>query len=96
MKKIYIFDIEIEYDLYNVRIKNSYKVRNKEYMRLILTLFKINTGFESKRSINSWIKEWQAHNRLYRFGLFKTHTVDCDLEENEKLHRLLAYQVLGL
>lgn len=37
----------------------------------------------------------QAHNRLYRLGLFRSHTRDCNLEENEKLHRLIAYQILG-
>ena len=95
MKNIEILGIEIEYNPTNVRIKDSYKVRNKEYMRLILTQFRIRTGFKSKRSIDSWLKEWKSHNRLYKLGLFRKHTADCDLEENEKLHRLIAYEVIG-
>lgn len=95
MKNIEILGITIEYDATNVRIKDSYKVRNKEYMRLILTQFRIRIGFESKRSIDSWLKEWKSHNRLYRLGLFRSHTADCDLEENEKLHRLIAYEIIG-
>ena len=65
-------------------------------MIVILRIFQMKTGYQSKRSLKSWIKEWKAHNRLYKLGLFRSHTVDCDLEENEKLHRLIAYQVLGI
>ena len=95
MQHIKILGIDIEYNKNNVRIKNSYRVRNKEYMKLILTQFIVRTGFKSKRSISSWLKEWKTHNRLYRLGLFRKNTADCDLEENEKLHRLIAYEIIG-
>lgn len=95
MQHIKILRVEIEYDEENVRIKDSYKIDTKEYMKLILTQFKVRTGFKSKRSIDSWIKEWKSHNRLYRLGLFRKHTADCDLEEKEKLHRLIAYEIIG-
>ena len=94
--KINIENIEIEYDNNCVRIVDSYKIQDLQQMTIILTLFKIKTNFESKRSLNSWIKEWKAHNRLYKLGLFLNHTKDCDLEENEKWWRLLAYQILGI
>lgn len=64
-------------------------------MKLILALFKMKVNYKSKRTMKSWIKEWKAHNRLFKLGLFKSHTKDCDLEENEKWYRLLAYQILG-
>lgn len=96
MKSVTIKKINIKYDENNVCILNSYQVKNKEYMELILNKFVEKTGYKSKRSIKSWLKEWKAHNRLYRLGLFRTHTRDCDLEENEKLHRLFIYQVLGI
>lgn len=95
MQKIEILKVDIEYNEKNVRIKDSYKVINEEYMKLILTQFRVRTGFKSKRSIDSWLKEWKTHNRLYKFGLFRSHTADCDLEENEKLHRLIAYEIIG-
>ena len=96
MKKIQILQVEIEYDEGNIRIKDSYKIINKEYMQLILSQFKVRTGFKSKRTMKSWIKEWKSHNRLYKLGLFRKHTRDCDLEENEKLHRLIVYEILGI
>ena len=95
MQQIKILRVEIEYNENNVRIKDSYKIKTKEYMKLILTLFKERTGFKSKRSIDSWLKEWKTHNRLYRLGLFRSHTSDCDLEENEKLYRLITYEIIG-
>lgn len=94
MQKIEIYGVKIEYDSGNVRILDSYKV--KWGMKYILADFKEKTGYKSKRTLKSWIKEWKSHNRLYKLGLFKSHTKDCDLEENEKWWRLLAYQFLGI
>lgn len=96
MKEIKIFGVSIKYDQTCVRILESYKVKKKKDMSIILSIFKINTGYKSQRNLKSWIKEWKAHNRLYKMGLFKSHTRDCDLEENEKWWRLLAYQFLGV
>ena len=48
-----------------------------------------------KRSEKSWVKEWVAHNRLYRMKLFVVHTKDVDLDEKEPLHRLIAYEFFG-
>lgn len=64
-------------------------------MKMVLQEFLKRTGYKNKRTIKSWLKEWKTHNRLYKLGLYKTHTVDCDLEENEKLHRLIIYEILG-
>lgn len=95
MKEINILGVKIQYNNSNVRIINSYKVKSRAYMKMVLQEFLKQTGYKSKRSIKSWLKEWKAHNRLYNLGLYKTHTVDCDLEENEKLHRLIIYEFLG-
>ena len=95
MKEIEIYGVKILYDEKCVTILNSYEIKKKWYMEYILITFKEWTGYESKRTIESWIREWKAHNRLYKLGLFKEHTRDCDLEENEKIHRLLIYQILG-
>lgn len=96
MNKVKVAGVEIQYNSKNVRIVDSYQVSNVKDMVFVLRLFKIKTGYCSKRNLKSWIKEWKSHNRLYRLGLFRSHTKDCDLEENEKLHRLIAYQILGI
>lgn len=96
MNEIEIAGVKIQYDKRTVRIIKSYEVKKKWDMLYILITFQEQTNFQSKRSLESWIKEWKTHNRLYRLGLFRSHTRDCDLEENEKLHRLIAYQILGI
>lgn len=93
--RIKIWDLEIEYNSSNIKLIDSYKIKNKSDMRAILSTFKLNTGYKSKRSIRSWLREWRFHNRLYRLGLFKSHTKDCDLEENEKIHRRIIYFIFG-
>lgn len=96
MKTIKILNTEIQYDNKNIKIVDSYKIVNEIAMRYILIQFLKQTNYKTKRNLKSWIKEWKAHNRLYKLGLFRSHTSDCDLEENEKCYRLLAYQLLGL
>ena len=96
MKEVEIYGVRIQYNSQNIHIANSYLVTSKRKMFTILVLFKEMTNYKSKRTIKSWIKEWKAHNRLYRLGFFKSHTKDCDLEENEKLYRLITYQILGI
>ena len=96
MEEIDICGVKIRYDEECISIIDSYKIHDKDTMRVTLECFIMETNYESIRSIESWIREWKAHNRLYKLGLFKSHTKDCDLEENEKLHRLLVYRILGI
>jgi len=94
MQDITIKGVKIQYDKTNVRIIDSYKVKEKD-MKDILFWFLFKTGYESKRDIDSWLKEWKAHNRLYKLGLYRSHTVDCDLEEKEAWWRLFVYSIIG-
>ena len=63
MGKIRILGVNIEYDTGNIRILDSYKVHSTAYMQMILNMFVIKTGFKSKRTMKSWLKEWKTHNR---------------------------------
>ena len=85
----------IRYDETVVTIVDSYKVTYEEDMYDILADFIYETKYHSKRNINSWLKEWKAHNRLYKLGLFISHTKDCDFEENESWWKLLVYEIIG-
>ena len=95
MKEIEKDNVKIQYDDGNVRILDSYRITEMVEMYNILSWFLYKTGYRSRRNIFSWMKEWKAHNRLYKLGLFKEHTKDCDLEENEKWYRLLLYEIIG-
>jgi hypothetical protein len=42
------------------------------------------------RNEESYIREIKAHNRLYRLGLWKSHTINTDLEENiDIIHKVI-------
>lgn len=95
MNEIEISGVKIQYDKSNIKIINSYKITKEEEMEDILFWFMFKIGYISKRDIYSWIKEWKAHNRLYKLGLYRSHTVDCDLTENEAWWRLMIYSIIG-
>lgn len=95
MQDITISGVKIQYDKSNVKIIDSYKVKRRWDMLFILITFQENTNYHSKRSLDSWIREWKAHNRLYRLGLFRSHTKDCDLNEDEKFWRVFFYRIIG-
>lgn len=96
MKQTEVKGVKIQYNQNLVRIIDGYKITKAKDMRDILTWFTFMVGYKSKRTIFSWIREWKAHNRLYKLRLFREHTRDCDLEENEKWYRLIIYQILGI
>lgn len=80
----------------NIKIINSYTIKSKKEMKEILleVLEKAPLCYK-KRSINSLIREWRCHNRLYKLGLFTSYTKDCDFESNEALYRRFFYFFLG-
>ena len=60
--------IEDSYKATDLNLEVGYIIRER-YIRHLLTT----------RSFDSYVREWKAHNRLYKLGLFKSHTKDCDL-----------------
>ena len=76
----------------NIKIVDSYKMTNKKDMIYFLNTLTLDL---IDRSAKSCLNEWIAHNRLYKLGLFKEHTRDCDLSANESLFRRICYWVLS-
>lgn len=92
------FNVEI----LNIHIKDSYQVKTKseinEMLDKIITneyfslLF--NNGFTRAKA--SMMREWKAHNVLYRSGIFKERTGSVDLNQDESLVRRIGYFFLSL
>lgn len=82
----------------NVHIVDSYKIRSRHDMYKILN--QIKEQYPNcevfKRSIYHLSSEWKVHNRLYRLGLFKSHTKDVDLEFPQKWYIKILYYILGI
>lgn len=92
--------MKIELKLYPTysKIINSYLISTKnDYKELIdiLTTCRKNLNYAISRSNKSYECEVRAHNRLYKLGLFKSHTKDTDLEENIKWYLDLLFRIIG-
>ena len=79
-------------------IIDSYKVTSRDRMNQILYDIQYmhqdsNIWLRSKKNL---IKEWVSHNRLYKLGLFKSHTKDVDFEYPQKWYYKILYFILGI
>ena len=88
--------MKVEYTKKKTTIYDSYLMKNvsKEVKEIIKE--RKEKGYKTNRSLNSYIRETKAHNRLYKLGLFKKHTKSTDLEENIKLWKEIAYFIIGI
>ena len=82
----------------NIHIENSYQIKSKSEMKEVLYAIQHNHPECSsfKRSYESLIAEWRAHNRLYRWGIKRNHTADVDLNYPLKWYVELIYRILGI
>ncbi|MCX4365083.1 MAG: hypothetical protein OSJ70_04860 [Bacilli bacterium] len=93
-----ILGVKVKISKRNIKIRNSFEVKDEAKMKIILNIVrnrakKKNITF--KRTNESWLQEWKAHNLLYKLNLFRDKTTDTDLEEAESKFRLFCYKILG-
>jgi hypothetical protein len=99
------FIIQIENSLikaylneFSTHIENSYKIKKEKEMKYIISYLKDHTN-ESyaihKESMNNMLKEWKAHNILYKIGLFRNRTRSVDLNIDNKWYIKLIYAILA-
>lgn len=79
----------------NIKIIDSFKYTDRETQVATIKLFMSKYDWFNARSLKSYVREWRAHNRLYKLGLFKDRTKDVDLNVAEKWYRRLGYFFLG-
>lgn len=89
----------VQYSKTNVHIKDSYIIKDdalkKKFLDLIIMKGKL-LGFEYKRTFNSWLREWKAHNTLYNWDYKRERTADVDLNENESFLKRFIYSILAI
>ena len=82
-------------------IYNSYQIISTSDMEKFLVGLRYNGGASSeciifKRSLDSMIDEWKAHNLLYKFGLFRSHTKDVDIDNESKYRKFFYVQLSSI
>lgn len=90
--------MEVNYSQNNTQVKNSYLLSTtkaiREEVEEIVDYRKM-TKRPVTRSINSYVREWRGHNRLYKWGIARSHTRDVDLNENNNIIEELLWLILG-
>lgn len=79
--------VDILYYEDSTKVTNSYLLTNEEVRKVAEEIeFSRGSKFDWRcthlRNADSYEREIKAHNRLYKIGLFKSHTIDTDLEED--------------
>ena len=91
--------MRIRYYKGKTKIYDCYLIKNKDVPYLIDSIIYIRKfvkNLPTTRTRRSYIAETKAHNRLYKLGLFKKHTKNCDLEEDIKLWKEIVYRIIGV
>ena len=88
----FVIKVKINKKSKNIKIINSYKITNKKDMVHLINKLPLNFINRNKKSC---LNEWIAHNKLYKFGLFKEHTIECDFTANESMFRRVCYWILS-
>ena len=88
--------MKVKYTKTLTTIYNSYLMKNvsQEVKKIIEK--RQEKKLPISRTLRSYIRETKAHNRLYKLGLFKKHTRNCDLEENIKWWKEIIYFIIGV
>ena len=87
--------MKIDYSETNTHVEDSYKVNdiNLEVMEIIRERYR--RGLPVTRTFESYVREWRGHNRLYYLHLFRSHTKDVDLNENNSIIEELIWLIIG-
>ena len=90
--------MNISYSMTNTHVENSYLLTTrkaiKEQVEEIIDYRNVTKRLVT-RSINSYVREWRGHNRLYNWNIARSHTKDVDLNENNSIFEELAWLIIG-
>ena len=88
--------MKVRYTRIKTIIYDSYLMTNVKKQVEDIIGERVDMGLDTTRSLKSYIAETKAHNRLYKLGLWKKHTKNCDLEEDIKLWKEIVYRIIGV
>ena len=91
-------NLKVRYSRTNVHVNDSFMVTSKdiEFWVAYIIVQGAKNGFVYSRSADSWIREWKAHNLLFKLGIEPARTRDVDLNEDETIIRRVGYFLLSL
>ena len=87
--------MKVKYTKNLTTIYDGYKMKDVEEVIKKMMEERYKRKLPITRSLQSYIAETKAHNRLYKLGLFRSHTKDVDLEENIASWKEAIWFMLG-
>lgn len=87
--------MKVRYYKNKTKIYDSYLLTNVPKQVESIINKRVDMGLDTTRTLKSYIRETKAHIRLYKLGLFRKHTKNCDLEEDIKWWKKIAYFIIG-
>ena len=88
--------MKVQYTRNLTKIYDSYLMTNVKKQVEDIINKRVDMELETTRTLKSYIRETKAHIRLYKLGLFREHTRNCDLEENIKWWKEIIYFIIGV
>lgn len=83
-------------------VKDSYLIVRRKDIELCLTKIREEPEYKFlqekcgyKRTFISELREWEAHNMLYRMRILRSRTGDSDIDQKESWFRRLGYFFLS-
>lgn len=91
--------MQIIYTEHNTKIIDSYLLGSDYLIRKIaieIATTRMIKHLPQTRTEKSYCNEIKAHNRLYKLGLFRSHTKDTDLEEKQSKFMEIIFTILSI
>ena len=96
MEQMKIRGIEVTCYPDKIKIEKSYIINNKEKMELILeSIFERTEEFFVNRKMETFIKEWKYHNRLYKMHIFRKRNKNLTLKKEQSNWSKFMCVILG-
>jgi len=96
MEQMKIRGIEVTCYPDKIKIEKSYIINNKEKMELILeSIFERTEEFFVNRKMETFIKEWRYHNRLYKMHIFREKNKNLVLKKEQSNWSKFMCVILG-
>lgn len=91
--------MKITYTKTCTKIYDSYELKTDDSIKEIalkIATTRMIKDLPQTRTEKSYCNEIKAHNRLYKLGLFRSHTKHTDLEEPISKFKELIYTILSI
>ena len=95
--EVIINDLKITISNTNIHLHDSFKIKTKEEKLFILhEIINVFPKILEYRTIKSMLREWRAHNILYKLHILRESTKHTDIEFKQNFIFKIGYFLISL